>query len=96
MLFQGMYVISVKEVYIHAIGVVSSPELKAQFSFSDHLSSVFLSVNFSHFHFLHQNHWANPTKHGTKHPWVKGIQVYLDEKPHPFQKRNNSKIAKIY
>ena len=43
----------------------SSPELKAQVSFSDHLSSVVcrlsvrLSVNFSHFHLLLQNHWAN-------------------------------------
>ena len=46
----------------------SSPELKAQVSFSDHLSSVIclsvcpsiqLSVNFSHFHLLLQNHWAN-------------------------------------
>ena len=46
----------------------SSPELKAQVSFSDHLSSVVClsvrlsvrpSVNFSHFHLLLQNHWAN-------------------------------------
>ena len=42
----------------------SSPELKAQVSFSDHLSSVVrlsvcLSVNLSHFHLLLQNHWAN-------------------------------------
>ena len=53
----------------------SSPELKAQVSFSDHLSSVVclsvrlpsvcLSVNFSHFHLLLQNHWAvfNQTWH---------------------------------
>ena len=54
------------------IEVFSSPELKAQVSFSDHLSSVVclsvhpsvclsvrLSVNFSHFHLLLQNHWAN-------------------------------------
>ena len=48
--------------------VFSSPELKAQVSFSDHISSavclsvrlsVRLSVNFSHFHLLLQNHWAN-------------------------------------
>ena len=44
--------------------VLSSPELKAHMSFSDHLSSVVclsirLSVNFSHFHLLLQNHWAN-------------------------------------
>ena len=48
--------------------IFSSPELKAQVSFSDHLSSVVclsvclsvhLSVNFSHFHLFLQNHWAN-------------------------------------
>ena len=44
--------------------VFSSPELKAQVSFSDHLSSVVcpsvrLSVNFSYFRLLLQNHWAN-------------------------------------
>ena len=63
-------------VYIYSVAVVrerfSSPELKAQVSFSDHLSSVVclsvhpsvrpsvcLSVNFSHFHLLLQNDWAN-------------------------------------
>ena len=48
--------------------VFSSPELKAQVSFSDRLSSVCLSVHlsvrpsvnfFSHFQLLLQNHWAN-------------------------------------
>ena len=43
---------------------INSPELKAQVSFADHLSSVVcLSVcppiKFSHFHLLLQNHWAN-------------------------------------
>ena len=42
----------------------SSPELKAQVSFSDRLLSVVSpsvrpSVNFSHFHLLLKNHWAN-------------------------------------
>ena len=40
--------------------------------------SVCLSVNFSYFRLLLQNHWATgpiSTKHGTKHPWVKGIHV---------------------
>ena len=43
--------------------VFSSPELKAQVSFSDHLSSVVCPsvclCKFSHFHLLLQNHWAN-------------------------------------
>ena len=52
--------------------VFSSPELKAQVSFSDRLSSVVcpsvcpsvclsvcLSVNFSYFRLLLKNHWAN-------------------------------------
>ena len=50
--------------YVAQLCIISSPELKAQVSFSDHLSSVVclsvrLSVNFSHFHLLLQNHWAN-------------------------------------
>ena len=48
---------------IERVGIIRplfrSPELKAQVSFSDHLSSVVcLSENFSHFHIL-QNHWVN-------------------------------------
>ena len=41
----------------------SSPEPKTQVSFSDQNSSVavvvVVVVNFSHFHVLLQNHWAN-------------------------------------
>ena len=52
----------------HRHSFLSSPELKTQVSFSDHMSSVVclsvrpsvcLSVNFSHFHLLLQNHWTN-------------------------------------
>ena len=40
--------------------IFSSPELKAQVSFPDHLSFIVcLSVNFSHFLPLLQNHWTN-------------------------------------
>ena len=131
-----------------------SPELKAQVSISDHLPSVVcpsvrpsvclsvcLSVNFSHFHLLLKNHWANfnqtwhsvslgegdsslfkwratwelrkinwqllkiffsrttgsiLTKLGTKHPWVKGIQVYSNEGPRPFPRADNYEIAKLH
>ena len=119
----------------------SSPELKAQVKFC---VSVCLSVNFSHFHLLLQNHRANfnlaqsilgwkglkffnegscffprgdnykiviihwrnlkissfrttgliSTKLGTKHPWVKGIQVCSNEGPCLFPRGNNYKIAK--
>ena len=37
-------------------------------------------VNFSHFHLLFQNHWPKKTTNNkikTKHPWVKGIQVFF-------------------
>ena len=36
------------------------------------------------------------TKHGTKHPWVKGIQVWLNEGPHFFSRGDNYDIAKIH
>ena len=61
-MFKGF---SNNSVYQHTMDLVfSSPELKAQVSFSDHLSSVVclsvrLSINFSHFHLLLQNHWDN-------------------------------------
>ena len=36
------------------------------------------------------------TKLGTKHPWMKGIQVCSNERPCPFLKGNNYEIAKIH
>ena len=48
------------EIEDRCLQILSSPELKAQMSFSDHfLSVVCLSLNFSHFHLLFQNHWAS-------------------------------------
>ena len=72
------------------IDVFSSPELEAQVSFSDHMSSVVslsvrLSVNFSYFRLLLQ-----------RHPWVKEIQVCSNEGPRPFPRGDNFKIAKIH
>ena len=32
---------------------------------------------------------------GTKHPWVKGIQVYSNERPCPFPRRDDKEKAKI-
>ena len=48
--------------YIQNLVVFSSPELKAQVSFSDRLSSVMSVcpyVNFSYFRLLLKHHWAN-------------------------------------
>ena len=64
----------------------SSPELKAQMTFSDRLSSVCLSVNFSHFNLLLQYHWANINQTWHKDPWEEGIQVYANKGPRPFAK----------
>ena len=36
------------------------------------------------------------TKLDTKHPWVKGIQVYSNEGPHPSPRGDNNEIAKIH
>ena len=36
------------------------------------------------------------TKHGTKHPWAKGIQVYSNERPCPFPREDINVIAKIH
>ena len=60
-----LYVLKMSfEIDISIQWVFSSPELKAQVSFSDRLLSVVClsvcpSVNFSHFQLLFQNHWTN-------------------------------------
>ena len=89
--------------------IISSPELKAQVSFSDHLSSVVcLSVRLpvcpsvclsvcKLFTFSS----SSPEPLGqfqpnlaTKHSWVKGIQVCSNEGPRPFPRGDNYEIAK--
>ena len=45
---------------------------------------------------LLQNHWTNHNKNGTKHPWVKGIQVCSNTGPHPFPRGDNNEIGKIH
>ena len=78
--------------------IFSSPELKAQVSFSDHLLSlvclsVCLSVrlNISHHHLFLQNHWTNfnQTWHKASLAWMKGIQVSSNEEPINSHKDNN-------
>ena len=36
------------------------------------------------------------TKLGTRHPWVKGIQVCTNERPRPFPIGDNNKIVRVY
>ena len=70
--------------------------LNAQVSFTGHLSSVVslsicLSVNFSHFHQILQNHWANFNQ-----TWHKvSLGERANEEPHPSQRGNNWEIIKI-
>ena len=74
----------------------SSPELKAQVSFSDQLSSVVcLSVCLSFCPFVcklftfSSSSGQISTKLGTKHPWGKGIQFSSNEGPRPFPRGDN-------
>jgi hypothetical protein len=56
--------------------IFSSPELKAQVSFSNHpLSDICLSVNFYIFDFLSKTKGPILTRLGTNHPVGEGIQV---------------------
>ena len=83
----------------------SSPELKAQVSFSDHLSSVVclsvcpsvrLSVNFSHFHLLLPNHWANFNQTWHNESLGEGDSICSNEGPCPFPRGDNYQIVKIH
>ena len=60
------------------------------------LITVCLTLNFPHFHLFSQNTTQISTKLGTKQPWVKRIQVCLNEGPPIFPRRDNNKIAKIH
>ena len=59
--------------------------------------SVCLYVDFSHFSTSSSESCSEPisTKLGTKHPWVKGIQVSSNEGPRLFPRGDNYKIAEI-
>ena len=82
----------------------SSPELKAQVSFADHLLSVVrlsicplvcLSVCPSVCK-LHNFIFFSRTNLGTKYPWVMGIHVSSNEGPHFFSMGDYNEIAKIH
>ena len=89
----------------------SSPELKTQVSFSDHLSfvvclsvrlsvrpsvrpSVCLSVNFSHFHLLLFNHWANFTQTWHKASLGEGDSSLFKWRATPFSKGRHLRNSK--
>jgi hypothetical protein len=74
----------------------SSPELKAQVSFSDRPASVCLSVNFYIFDFFSGTTGPILTRVGTNHTWVKGIQVCSKEGDSPSQRGDNSERVKIH
>jgi hypothetical protein len=80
----------------------SSPELKAQVSYSDRpLSvclavrpSVCLSVNFYIFDFFSRSTGPILTRVGTNHPWGEGIQVCSNEGDRPSLRGDNSERVK--
>ena len=81
--------------------LLSSPELKAQVSFSDNFLSVVcpsvcLSVNFSHFHLLLQNHWAHFNQNWHNASLGEADSFSSNEGPQPFPKGDNYEIAKIH
>ena len=47
-------------------------------------------------HLLLKNNWANFNQLGTKHPYVKGIQVCSKKGRRPFPRGDNYKLAKIH
>ena len=68
--------------------VFSSPEPKAQVSLSDDNLSVVRRCRCRRKLFTFSSSSPEPlisTKLGTKHPWVKGIEVCSNEGPRPFQ-----------
>ena len=72
--------------------LISSPELKAQVSFSDHIFVCKLHI----FIFFSRTTGPISTKVDTKHPWVMGIQVCSNEGLHPFPWGENYEIVKIH
>ena len=87
---------------------ISSPEPKAQVSFSDQNLSVVrrgccrsrccCSCKLFTFSSSSPELMIEPisTKHGTKHPWVKGIQICSIDGPCPFPWGDNYEIVKIH
>ena len=62
----------------------------------NHFSSPVVVVNFSHFHLLLHNHWANFNQTWHKISGMHGNQVWSNKGPRSFQMGDNNKIAKIH
>jgi hypothetical protein len=89
--------------HIFLLFFFSSPELKAQVSFSDRPLSVVclavcLSVCLLNIYIFDFFRTAGPisTRLGTKHPWAKGIQNCTNEGQPPSPRGDNSERVKIY
>ena len=77
--------------------VFSSPELKAQVSYSDRrLSVVCPSVcKLLHFDFFSRTTGPISTRLGTNHPWGEGFQVCSNKGGRPSPRGDNSKRVKM-
>ena len=89
-----------QKIYV-ADSFSSSPELKAQVSFSDRLSSVVclsvrLSVNFSHGPLLLQKHWANFNQTWHKASLGEVDSSFFNEWPIAFPRGDNYEIVTIH
>ena len=74
-----------------------SPEPKTQVSFWSLVVRVSVDLwTFQIIFFLSRITWPIPTRFVTTHPWVKGIQIYSNEGPCPFARRDNNEIAKVH
>jgi hypothetical protein len=84
-----------------SILLFSSPELKAQVSYSDRLLSVvrlsvYLSVNFYIFDFFSKTTGPILTKIGTNHPLGEGLQVCSNERDCLSPRGDNSERVKMH
>jgi hypothetical protein len=78
------------------ISFIRSPELKAQVSYTNRPLSVRLSVNVYIFDFLSRITGPVLTRLGTKHHWVKGIQVCSNKGDSSSPRGDNSERVKIH
>ena len=79
--------------------IISSSEPKARVRFSDQNLSVVRRRCCCIFHifiFFSRTSGQISTKLGTKHPYVKGIQVCSNEEPRPLPRGDNYEIAKTH